>query len=500
MKKQRYTPKHLATKPGSASGSERTADTVSVSETESTNDTRHATKPVRSSEPRTPGRRKYGFFAFLLVFALLVLCGICAGAFYLWDYLESFEASRPEHIIEQMSENIDYDFWRESVENALIPRLTHFEADVSSALEPHLPYITDVRYTIRQRPEDSKDDLLVYTVRAGASDIGIVRLSPTEEAGHGFYIWGVESLELLESFLDSFSRSITITASQNARVEVNGIAVSGEYLIECGYEHGSTYQIHDLYGDAEVTVIEFDGQKPDAVYAQYDEYYFPITIPFSVSYNIVVPFGALVYADGERVSAENITDSQIIPTIFRGAADQAQNPYIASSRYEFGFSNVYIEPLITVTDAQGAVLGAFEADDGVLVYREDYSESLKAIHAATAENFIREYVRFSSNVGGNPGSNLAALSTYMQRNSALYRHLQNAVSTRTWTRVSQQVIFHELEADNFRQYGDNYFTCEVYCNLTQRGHVETVDLEMRHEILFVNSDGRWLVANIIAID
>jgi len=454
----------------------------------------------RVAMPGAPKRRRtYGFLVFCLVFTLLVLAGIYVGATYLWDYLESYEISRPEHIIDQMSENINLDFWREAAENALTSRLTHFEPDAKKALEPHLSYILDVRYSIRFRPEESTDELLVYTVRAGASDIGIVSFTPMEEAGHGLFIWGVSSMEFLESFLDPFSRSITITASQNAMVEVNEIPVTGEFRIPCEYEYGVTYQIDNLYGEVSVAVIDSDGQRPEALFAQYNEFYFPIIQPISASFNFIVPYGAIVYADGERVSPDNIKETIVMTSIFKGIVDQSQVPGIAHARYIFGYEDIYEEPVITVTDSQGTQLESYENDDGDLIYKEEYSETLKAANAETAEDFMRAYVRFSSNVGGDPSSNLSALGNYMQRSSALYRHLQAAVATRTWNRISQ-VTFHEVTADKFKQYGDNYLSCEVYYNLTQRGHVDTVDVEMRHEVLFVRSNGRWLVVNVLAIE
>jgi len=450
--------------------------------------------------PGVPKRRRtYGFLVFCLVFTLLVFAGIYVGATYLWGYLEAYEISRPEHIIDHMSENIDLEFWREAVEKALEPRLTIFETDAAKALEPHLSHILDVRYSIRFRPEESTDELLVYTVRAGASDIGVVRFTPMEEAGHGLYIWGINSMELLESFIDPFSRSITITASQNAQVEVNGIPVSDDFRIPCEYEYGVTYQIENLYGEVTVIVIDQDGQRPEALFAQYDEYYFPITQPISVSFNFIVPYGAVVYADGERISADNITESIIMTSIFKGIVEQSQVPEAAYARYVFRIEEIYEEPVITVTDSQGTELESYENDDGDLIYKEEFSEALRAANAETAEDFMRAYVRFSSNVGGEPSSNLNALGNYMQRSSALYRHLQAAVATRTWNRISQ-VTFHEVTADKFKQYCDNYLTCEVYYNLTQRGHVDTVDLEMRHEVLFIRSGGKWLVINVLAIE
>jgi len=477
--KKRYVPKRLAPKP------KRTAKLEQKPELERT------PKPERTLK-----RRRFGFKSFLLVFTLLILCGICGGAFYLWSYLESYEISRPEHIVEELMENIDYDFWIKNAEIALAPRLSHFEANTSAALEPHLSHILDVQYSMRQRPEDTTENLLAYTIRAGASDIGIVRFSPIKEAGHGFFIWGVSGIDMIDAFLDSFYRSITITVSQNALVELNGIAVSSEYLIECEYDYGATYQIHNLYGDVDIMVTEIDGQTPDAIYAHHDEYYFPITIPSNFKYNIVVPFDALVYADGERISSDNVTDAQIISPVFRGVVDHELDPEIVLNRYEFELIDVYLEQVITVVDAQGEELEAFTTFSNEIIYRDRNSESLKATYGETAEEFMRAYVGYLANVGGRSGSYLATLGNYMLRTSALYRHLRNA---EFWAGASQ-VTYHELEVDHFRQYGDNYFTCEVYYNLTHRGAYDTVDMEMRYEVLFILSDERWLVINTISID
>ena len=483
----------IVSSPGRRSNSTRTTQ----NKREARVSTEQKPQIVKSvPKPRVARRRSYGFLVFLLIFILIALGGITAGAFYLWDYLESYEVSRPEHIIDYISENIDYDFWRNSVESALSKRLTHFETDAALALQPHLPLIMDVRYTIRHRPEESRDDLLVYTVRAGASDIGIIRFKPMEEAGHGFFIWGVDSMELLESFLDHFDRSITITASQNAQVEVNGIVVPEDYLIECEYDHGKTYMIHGLYGETIVKVIEFDGQVPEALFMQHDEYYFPITIPFDVDYNFIVPYGAIVYADGERVSKDNITDTMMSSQVFRRIVTIDQVPEISQNRYEFGFEYLYVEPVVIVTDAQGTELKSNISEDGEIIYKEEYSESLKADFEETAKEFMRRYITFATNYGGNPNANLAAVGNYMLRPSTLYNHQVQMINTRSFPE-SRRLDIHSMEADNFKQFGDKYFTCEISYSVTQVGAAGTNDFNEHYEVLFVLSGGRWLVVNML---
>ena len=454
---------------------------------------------VQTQHAPVPSQRKprnRGFMVSLIVFSLLVLSVISAGAFYLWDYLEAFEISRPEHTIEQVKDSIDTEFWRQSAENALAARLTQFESDAKAALEPHLPQILNVSYSMRKNPNESTDNLLIYTIRAGALDIGTMRLVPAGQAGHGLSIWGVDSVRLLDSFLASFSRSITITASEHALVEVNGITVTEEYRIECEYEYGKSYKIDNIYGQVEVSVIEVNGDRLHAISAENDEYLFEIAIPYDIMFNIVVPHSATVFADGDRISTDMITDSQVIPPIFDGVVDSEQVPSIASSRYEFEFTGMFIDPFIRVTNASGVTLEETPGDEGELIFKQVGSEALKEAHEETVDEFIRSYIRFSSNVGGSPSNNFSALSRYVQRNSGFLRRLQETSRTGEWGGAAQ-ITIHELEYYNFVPYGDSYFTAEVYYHLTKQIGEEEIDVEMHYLVLFVQYENRWLAANML---
>jgi hypothetical protein len=61
------------------------------------------------------------------------------------------------------------------------------------------------------------------------------------------------------------------------------------------------------------------------------------------------------------------------------------------------------------------------------------------------------------------------------------------------------VHYNALEIDSFRPYGANYFSCEVYYDITNRTPFGVREFEGRFEILFVLSGGRWLAVNMVAL-
>ena len=464
-------------------------------------------KPEQNPEQKSIGRvsyspakqrrvHRFGFYKVLLVIVLVMIAAICAGTVIFWRYIEAYEASRHEHVIESLRENIDYDFWTGSVESALVSRLTVFEAGGAVPIEPHLSKIRDVQYTFRQKNDESTPESPIYIVRAGARDIGIVRLSPAGNAGFNFNLWEVGSIELLDSFVDALAGNVSVTVSQNARVEVNGLPVTDNFRIESDYDHGATYLIQGIFGDVEVSVFEFDGRASDPYFAENGEFIYPIIIPFTRSFNILVPKGADVFVDGEIVSTENITAFDIVPGIFEGVVETSNVP-LTLLRYEFEQGGFYLEPAVTSAD-KGVDLLPIISEGGEILFAAHFSAELKAQHEDTVAGFIRAYVNFGTNIGNNVDANYSNVSGRMLRGTELFRRTQSAVDTMRW--VSGATIqYNSLEIDNFRQYGDSYFSCEVRYNITNRTNFEVREVEGNFEVLFVLSGGRWLAAKMVVI-
>ena len=442
-------------------------------------------------------KRRYRFYKGLLVFLIVMLTGIGIGTVFFWRYIEAYEQSLPENVIASLREDLNQTYWESRVESALLPLLNEFEQESIHSKEPYLSRIRDVQYTIRNRTDESTDELLVYTVRAGAWDIGTVHLIPTEDIGFGFKIWEVDSIDLLETFVDSLKKSVSVTVSQNARIEINGMPVSQEYRTDCEHEHGATYFVDGFYGDVDVSVFEFNGQRSRPDFAEKGEYLYPIIIPFSRSYNVVVPEGTAVYVDNSMVPQGRITENMIIPDIFDGYMAPENVPNI-KVRYEFELDGLYVEPVVTAISPDGEPLSFEMNSDGVMMFIEEYSLEYKELYESTVDTFIRAYVRFGANLGNDIDANFANLSRYMLYNSDLYIRVARSMEGVMW--VSNTIVdYHALSIDNFRQYGEQYFSCEVRYSITQRTYYETREVEGNYEILFVLSGGRWLAAKMLAI-
>jgi len=430
----------------------------------------------------------------MLSVVFVLLAAISVGTIYFWRYIKAFEDSRLEHTIQFLQDNVDLDFWESQVEDALKMRLTEFERDGPTPMEPYLPKIRDVRYVLRQDGEASTPDAPVYVLRAGARDIGVFRFAQTESLGFGFYLWDVSSVEFLDSFVDSFDSSVSITASQNARVLLNGVAVSLDYLVDCEHEYGASYLIEGMYGEAQVSVYEFDGEKPDPYYAEGGVFLYPITIPPTRRFNIIVPEGAFVLADGEQIPADSITGDRIIPDVFAGVVDPADVPE-AFIRYEFELSGLYTEPEIIAVDASGRDLIREFSPDGEVKFTPDFSDDHKELYSGTVEDFFRAYVTFATNIGGRFDSNLASLSNYVLSGSDLLNRLRGTRASMDWV-GGNSVTYNMLEIDNFRAYGENYFSCEVDYRITARHNYGSRVEEGSFEILFVHS-GKWVAVNMV---
>lgn len=469
---------------------------------------RHALKPVEPKTKEEPKKKQPKvkkpvprFYKGLLIFAAVMIVCICIGTYIFWGYIAAYEASRSEHLVEELIENIDYDFWERQVRSDLTPQLTEFQINHSeSVLEPYLSKARDVDYTIRQNRNQSTDDVLVYTIRAGARDIGSVRMVALQEAGYGFYLWEIESIEYLPSFTEGFSSSVTITASQSAQVEINGVPVPDTYEIPSEAEYAKTYHIANIFGDVEVTVTEWDGQVSEPYFADGGYYIYTVIEPFSRKIDVIAPNDVDVFVDGEKLTSGNITESRITPAIFDDFIEPGQVP-LYSIRYELEKDGLYAEPEITAVDSQNRELIRSVSDKGQIIYRLAYSEEYKEANIDRVEEFIRAYVAYNANINGDDQANFNVLSKYMVKNSDLYNRAYAARigSGVTWTGGSS-LTYNSLDIDNFMPYGNDYFTCEIRYNLTHKTLYEERENAGSFEVIFVRQENEWLAARMINIE
>jgi hypothetical protein len=183
--------------------------------------------------------------------------------------------------------------------------------------------------------------------------------------------------------------------------------------------------------------------------------------------------------------------------IFDGILDASDVP-VKKFRYEIELTDIYTEPTLAVVDARGKELLPQTTGDGDTVDTEDFSSEYKELYVETVERFIRAYVSFSANTGNNVQSNFANISGLMLRDSDMYSRVQGIMDGMSWVN-NTTVTYDSLDIDCFRQFGDEYFTCEVRYSITQKTYYETREIEGNYELLFVLSDGKWLAVKMINI-
>jgi len=439
-------------------------------------------------------KSKHRFYKILLLCISIMLVFIFAGMVYFWGYLSSYEESRLDNLIQSMQNNIDYSFWERSAINALSARYTEFESG-DAPLIPHLHRIRDVQYSFRQKIDEDSSEAPVYIIRAGAKDIGVVRFIALKDIGHGFYNWEVESIEFLDSFIEGLYRSVSITVSQNAEVFINGVYVSQDYRVNCDFEHGATYLINNLYGEIEVSVIEFDGQASTPVFDENNEYFFSIIIPFTRHFNIIAPRGISLSVDGEHISTEYIKDNQIGLPIFARMFRPGEAPMVLQ-RYEFEKGGFYVEPVVTATDTMGVQLDSYISGNGDLVFIEASSVEYEDLHGGLVRDFVQAYFNYAANVGDDLRANFAAIGDFMVRDSILYSRMSNSY-LRFIDTGSSTFTVNSLGFESFIPYDGLYFTCEVFYDLTLHTTEQAEERAGSLVILFTQHDGRWLVLDML---
>ncbi|MBO6040147.1 MAG: hypothetical protein J6P58_02965, partial [Oscillospiraceae bacterium] len=177
-------------------------------------------------------RSRRNWRLFLAVYSVIFLLAGAAGCWVLYRYAASYEASIPEHVMDDFMVSTPEDRWYEIIRSDIRLPESEFE-DTAAIFDAY--YDTAVRgrrLSYRKKPDEYTSSSPVYTVRGGGMDLAVVRLVPEGRgaAGFGRELWrvgetrGVLALDHLESV------TVQIDAPRGDPVYLNGTAVSERYL------------------------------------------------------------------------------------------------------------------------------------------------------------------------------------------------------------------------------------------------------------------------------
>ena len=168
-------------------------------------------------------RAKKRWGRFLILWALFLLIIGAIGCVVLYRYLDVYEQTCPEIVIEEFLADQTAESIVTMAQQNMDLELTEFE-DASVLYEEYLSTVdTSLPLTYRSEKRLNTNDLAVYAVRSGPSDLCYVELIPTDDApGFGRHHWtvGTVSPSVITELLNS--AVVTIDALEGSTVFVNG--------------------------------------------------------------------------------------------------------------------------------------------------------------------------------------------------------------------------------------------------------------------------------------
>ena len=237
--------------------------------------------------------------AIYVVILILWIAAIAACGLYVlkqvWDYASVYDETQIDPVIEDYFQNLESNMWSPGMDAlvSMMPHPTKTDAEVKELIQNKLRENT-LSYAVK--PGFARSDNVTYNLYCGQDIIGEVVLThdttnnlvkdinlPSEVIGvlakmgvaiqPELYPWKVagESFDFEELGLYS---SIRVTVPENYRVEVDGITLGPEYIIETGIEFDNlhnfyyefeglptkvTYKLEESMGDSQVVIYDENG-------------------------------------------------------------------------------------------------------------------------------------------------------------------------------------------------------------------------------------------------
>lgn len=178
----------------------------------------------------------------MLIYALVFLIIVTGGLWFLWDFMEAYEQSRPVNAIKSYVDHLTPEDLAEG-SGALLDTL---DSNIQSPEESR-QIIRDAStgaFSYAKKSAESSETRQVYVLRCGRQVVGQFAISAGEADKYGFRIWEVteESFDLSHLM----GESISITVPSDFTVSVNGFPLDSSYITEQDIPYSA---LEEFYGD-----------------------------------------------------------------------------------------------------------------------------------------------------------------------------------------------------------------------------------------------------------
>ena len=459
---------------------------------------------------RKTKKQKKKFIKGLAIYSACFIVVILIGLALFWQYMKSYELSRPENFMNEFVKTVDDNTIRTMMtENEKI-EASEFE-DINTIYDQlFFSNLKNEEYKYRKMPGQYTDTSPVYIIYTDSADLCKVVLTSKGDntAKFGFNLWQADTFTVLDSVLNPEQKTLSITVPKLADVYVNDIEVSDSYVTDSsvaysGYEDvlqpfderptGKKYEIPGIYLEADILVKDHKGIILELNRAG-NEYVYPLVIKETLSYNITAPKEAKVYINGILLTEEYIENSETYYPDLEALSGYSQIP----SLNKYLVENLYSEPNIECYGEDGLTLEKIEASDKKnIIYHYSESEKLKADYEQYALGFAKVYINFTTNATGDIWGYFPTLNAYLIQDSVLQTRLKSAIPSLYWV-MGSTLEYNYLSVTDFRPISETCFTCQMSFSATQKTYYETKTLEDSFELVFMLYNNKWRVADMLS--
>ena len=459
---------------------------------------------------RRKSRRRWRFF--LLGWALFLLVVGAVGCLGLYKYLESYEISRPEHIMDDLMATTSKEQWYAHALDGFDPELSRFD----NAEELFAGYfdaaLANANYTYRKDAGASTEDAVAYVIRAGAVELCRVTLDAVGDAGFGMNLWEAGDIETVFSLNSLQSMAVEIDAPAHEKVFLNGVELGEEYIVSTeipcpnltDMEKRFTtqpafvrYRVDAMYGTIRVTDSE-DNALATTECEEEDTVRYLLPQKDLHSYTITAPSDVIVTIGGAQLSAEDVTKSDA------GVLEKMER-YTLDGAYEtvtYQIDGLYSQPEVTAVDKNGnALQPVINGENGEkITFFYVHDEELYEKTHARVEQFFNSYMRYSQQAFSE--GNYYNLLGCILEGTELYNYIRDSVDAMYWASATE-ITYEELTFTDFYAINDSCFTCTIRykADMAAKAWYEsyTYGLQNAYQMLFVWVDGVWYAAAMSAV-
>ena len=207
---------------------------------------------------------------------------------------------------------------------------------------------------------------------------------------------------------------------------------------------------------------------------------FDLSFLLQSGFTITVPHDATVTVNGKTLSEQSIAETEIPYEFLKDFSGDYTLPTMTTYRIGKHIG----ELTAVVTDANGNPIDP-NSEDTVLL--DNCSAEEKAALDASANDFISDYIHFTSQTGKDTTGNLARLCQHIVSGSKLDKRMRDAVDGLKWV-TDRNVSIRSITVNQYVSIGNGRYICDVTYIVGTRDITGKIESESNLSVVFTQTD------------